>query len=407
MAAGLAAVAMWAAYLAFARAGVKAGLAPVDFVVLRFGTAGAIMLLWLLRHEPRTLGGVGWGRGAALALLAGPLFIALGVGGYTFAPLAHGAVIQPSTLVLGAMFAGWAFFGERPSRTRIVGMGVIVAGLALIAAGKGGAEMPGAWRGDLLFVAAGLSWVAFTMLLRQWRVGALPAAAAVAVVSALVVVPGVLLFGTLDRIAALPVPALVAQVLVQGVGSGVLAVIAYGRAVEHLGAARAALFPALVPGAALLVGISVANEVPAFLEWLGAAVVTAGLIVALELLRKRSSGTRDPQPVQPSPERRCSTQDQAFVALSEAHQDGAVSARHQEARVRLGLVGLEAQGLELRSHPFVLHGRGRQDNLLEVPRGDEGRSLSGLHWPFRHNIKLKGRRQAPGAVLTISQGDQS
>ncbi len=140
---------------------------------------------------------------------------------------------------------------------------MIVAGLALIAGGKGGAEMPDAWRGDLLFVAAGLSWVAFTMLLRRWRVGALPATAAVAVISALVVVPGVLLFGTLDRIAALPIPTLVAQVLVQGVGSGVLAVIAYGRAVERLGPAWAALFPALVPAAALLVGLPVADQAPA------------------------------------------------------------------------------------------------------------------------------------------------
>ena len=46
---GLAAVAIWAAYLAFACAGVNAGLAPVDFVFLRFVTAGAIMLPWLLR----------------------------------------------------------------------------------------------------------------------------------------------------------------------------------------------------------------------------------------------------------------------------------------------------------------------------------------------------------------------
>ena len=41
---GLAAVAKWAAHLTFARAGVKAGLTPANFVVLRFVTAGAVML---------------------------------------------------------------------------------------------------------------------------------------------------------------------------------------------------------------------------------------------------------------------------------------------------------------------------------------------------------------------------
>jgi drug/metabolite transporter (DMT)-like permease len=141
---GLAAVAMWAAYLAFARAGVNAGLKPVDFVFLRFVTAGAVMLPWLARHGMRSLGRVGWGRGAALAFFAGPLFIALGVGGYAFAPLAHGAVVQPSALTLGAMAASWLIFGDRPPRSRALGVAVIVAGLVLIAAGKGAAEVPGA-----------------------------------------------------------------------------------------------------------------------------------------------------------------------------------------------------------------------------------------------------------------------
>lgn len=283
--AGLAAVAMWAAYLAFARAGVKAGLTPVDFVALRFATAGAIMLPWLLTHHPRTLGGVGWGRGAALALFAGPLFIALGVGGYTFAPLAHGAVIQPAALTVGALLAAWAFFGDTPTLTRVLGIGVILAGLVLIAADTGGTERPDAWRGDLLFVAAGLSWVAFTMLLRRWRVGALPATAAVAVVSALVVIPPVLLFGTLDRIAALPLGTLLVQVVVQGLLSGVLAVIAYGRTIEQLGPSRAALFPAMVPVATLIVGVPVTGEVPSGAEWLGGALATLGLVVAMGVVR--------------------------------------------------------------------------------------------------------------------------
>lgn len=100
---GLAAVAMWASYLAYARAGVNVGLAPQDFVFLRYATAGAIMLPWLMRHQPGSLAGVGWRRGVLLTLFAGPFFIFLGVGGYVFAPLSHGAVIQPATITLASM----------------------------------------------------------------------------------------------------------------------------------------------------------------------------------------------------------------------------------------------------------------------------------------------------------------
>lgn len=213
---GLAAVAMWAAYLAFARAGVNAGLTPADFVFLRFTTAGAIMLPWLMRKGFGDLGGVGWRRGAALALFAGSLFIALWVGGCTFAPLAHGAVVQPSALTLGAMAASWLIFGERPPRERALGVAVILGGLVLIATGKGMAELPGAWRGDLLFVAAGLSWVGFTILLRHWKIGAIPATAAVAVISAMVVLPGFAATQSFERLAALPAETLLTEIVVQG-----------------------------------------------------------------------------------------------------------------------------------------------------------------------------------------------
>ena len=282
---GLAAVVIWGAYLAFARAGMATGLTAADFIALRFVTAGAVMLPWAIREGLRDLGGVGWTRGAALALFAGPAFTALGVGGYAFAPLAHGAVVQPSALTLGAMAAAWALFDERPTRQGGLGVAIILGGLGLIAGGKGGEAMPGAWRGDILFVAAGLSWVGFTVLVRRWRIAAIPATAAVALISALWVLPLFLATQGFDRLAALPPVTLAAQVVVQGLLSGVLAVIAYGRAVEHLGPGRAALFPALVPAAALILGVPITGEVPAPAEWLGAALATAGLAVAMT--RKR------------------------------------------------------------------------------------------------------------------------
>lgn len=281
---GLATVAMWGAYLAFARAGVTSGLTPVDFLLLRYGTAGIVMLPWLLARGLGDLGGVGWGRGAAMAVFAGPLFIALGVGGYVYAPLAHGAVIQPSTITVGAMLATWLIFGERPPLARFAGIAIILAGVTLIATSKSGTPQAGAWRGDLLFVAAGAFWVAFTLLLRHWKVGALQATAAVSVLSAAVVIPGFLLFSSFERLAQTPVHTLLAQVVVQGLLSGVLAVIAYGKTVQHLGPAKAALFPAMVPASAMLFGLIVAGEVPSLAEGIGALLATFGLIVAMGVL---------------------------------------------------------------------------------------------------------------------------
>lgn len=280
---GLAAVAFWAGYITFASVGVGDGLTPTDFVVLRFITAALVMAPWLLLHDPRTLGGVGWSRGVLLACTVGPLFIWTGVGGYVFAPLSHGAVVQPATATLTALALATLWLGEPLGKARVIGTTAVLVGIALVVFVGGGtvAAGPSAWIGDLLFTSAGALFAAFTLLVRRWELSALAATAAVSTVSALVMLPALPFLGTWDRLAALGPSTAATQVLVQGVGSGVLSVAAFARAVAYLGAGRAALFPAALPAAALLMGIPVAGEWPGALEWGGAVLATLGLALAV------------------------------------------------------------------------------------------------------------------------------
>ena len=223
---GLLAALIWGSYLALARAGANQGLTAHDIAFLRFAIADPIMLPFLLRHSPATLAGVGWRRAAVLVLLVGPLFILVGVGGYQFAPLAHGAVFQPAALTLGGMALAALLLSDALTRTRIVGAATIIVGLALIAGPgllAGGSSAP---LGDVMFVAAGLMWALFTALARRWQIGPMAATATVSVLSAAIYVPWFLTAETFDRLAALPVGALAAQVIVQGALSGVVAVIA-------------------------------------------------------------------------------------------------------------------------------------------------------------------------------------
>ena len=292
IAAGIAAAAIWATYLVFAKSGTVGGLMPQDFVLLRFGTAAAIMLPWLLRNDPIGLAGIGWRRAIVLTLLAGPPFILLGTAGYVFAPLAHGAVIQPSTITLASMFAAAFLLKERLTRDKLLGVGLIIAGLAVIASHASAMGGRHVWIGDLLFVAAGLSWTGFTILIKRWELGAFAVTAAVSTVSAIVVVPAMLIFGDTGRITALPLETLAAQLIVQGALSGVIAVIAFGVAVRQLGAAKAGLFPAIVPAATLMVGTVLTGAMPTAFEWTGAALATLGLVTAIGLLRPISTPTR-------------------------------------------------------------------------------------------------------------------
>lgn len=282
---GLAAAAIWGGYLAFARAGIVGGLAPPDFALLRYGTAGLLVLPLLPRLGLRDLAGIGWRRGAVLAAFAGPAFILLGTWGYRFAPLAHGAVVQPAVVTIATMLLAVLVLKEAIAPRRWIGVGVVVGGLALVSgAGMAGGE---AWRGDLMFAAAGLLWALFTIASRRWRVDAWRATVAVALLGGAAAVPLWLVFGDASALAAQGIGVIATQALVQGALSGLLAVYAFGRAVALLGPARAAMFPAMVPALAVLAGIPVTGEWPEPVQWLGLLTVAAGLPLAMGLVGAR------------------------------------------------------------------------------------------------------------------------
>ena len=272
---------MWALYFVYARKAAVLDLAPQDVILLRFGVGGIICLPWLWMLGPRDLGGIGWRRGALLALCVGPLFLGAAAWGFHFAPLAHGAVLQPSTAAVVATLVAVAALGERLRRAQVVGLILVLGGIGLIGATAAPGLVPGAWRGHVLFLGAGTLWAAFTIALRVWGVGGVAATVAVNVISALVVLPLFALFGDPARLLALPVPDLLTQVLVHGVLVAVAAMATYGWAVSLLGIGSAALFPAVVPAVALIIGGPLAGEWPSPVEWVGAIVATAGLAVAM------------------------------------------------------------------------------------------------------------------------------
>lgn len=293
---GFVAAAIWGSYLALSRAGVSAGLTASDIAAVRYGVAGLIMLPLLARDGLVGMAGMGFWKAAVLAALVGPLFVIVGVSGYKFAPLAHGAVIQPAALTLGSIALAVLVLGDRPTLSRMIGVGIIVVGLAVIA-GPGlfaaGAMTP---LGDLMFATAGSMWAVFTVLSRLWGIAPVAGTAVVSVLSAVVYVPLYLLLVGGSRLLAAEFSMIVAQIVVQGVLSGVLAVIAFSRAVELLGAGRAAVFPALVPAVAILIGIPITGELPSALQLAGLFLVSVGLLVAIGVIKRASWFRRTSRP---------------------------------------------------------------------------------------------------------------
>lgn len=278
---GCVAALIWGGYLAVSRQGIAAGLQAADLAFLRYATAGLLLLPWLVRHSPHTLAGIGWQKGIGLALLAGPLFVLAGASGYHFAPLAHGAVIQLGMLTLMGIVLAAVLVGERPGKGRIVGLAVLILGLVVTAGPSLIQGTSTAWIGDFLFTLAGSMWALFTVLQRRWSVSPLAATAVVSVLSGVTYSPLYLLYEGIAPLEKASLIMIAEQIFVQGVLSGVIALFAFSEAVQELGPGRAALFPALAPAVAILLGIPVTGEFPTMLQIVGLIILTTGLVIAV------------------------------------------------------------------------------------------------------------------------------
>jgi drug/metabolite transporter (DMT)-like permease len=98
-------------------------------------------------------------------------------------------------------------------------------------------------------------------------------------------VPFYLAFADTTRLMAASPGMLTMQVVFQGLGAGLVAMLAFSRAVALLGSGRAAFFGALVPGAASVLAIPVLGEVPTGLQLLGIVAVVLGLLTAFGAMR--------------------------------------------------------------------------------------------------------------------------
>jgi drug/metabolite transporter (DMT)-like permease len=285
--AGLAALAVvlgvWITFQLASRAGVRGALGPADLLALRYIVAGSCTLPWFWR---RGFAGLGPARAAAIAVTAGPGFAVPAYLGFVYAPPSHSGVLLSGALPLLTTLLAVAWLGERLDRARAVGLAVIVAGMALLGAASLGGAAPGAWRGDLWFLAGAASWATFTVLVRRWSVGPWDAAAITNVLSAIVVLPVYVLL-LAPRLAAAPLGEVLFQGFIQGIFAALVSVVAFTRAVALLGAASTAMGTAAVPASVAVLAVPLLGEPLSLVEAAGAALATCGMVLTMRGLWRR------------------------------------------------------------------------------------------------------------------------
>jgi drug/metabolite transporter (DMT)-like permease len=275
LACGVGAAVFWASGFVAARHGITIGLSPFDIALHRYLWAGLAFLPSVVRGGLRQLNGVGWRRGLALAVSGGPGQAMVSAAGFLAVPLGHGGVVQPSFASLTGLLLAALVIGEKLPPVRLAGAAAIVAGVVVIGSealttiGRHGVL------GDMSFALAGIMFAVFGTLLRLWHINPLRATAVVSVLTLLYVPFHALAFG-FERLVAAGLFENAVQAVVQGVFAGPAAIYLFARCVVLLGAGRAAVFAALVPGFTLLIGFATLGEGPSFAQLAGLAIVMVG-----------------------------------------------------------------------------------------------------------------------------------
>ncbi|MEM7111453.1 MAG: DMT family transporter [Chloroflexota bacterium] len=276
---------IWGGLPVISRLGMQTSLTAIDITALRFVLSGLILLPFVWKHGVQ---GIGWWKTAVLVCGAGVPYGLLSIGGLTYAPAGHFGILLPSTMLTCSTLGSWLWLGDKPDKRRLLGIGIVISGVVLI---SGNAFVSGignlVWLGDLMFIAAAVLWATYTVAIRAWNINALHATALISVISLGLYMPPYILFGSPQLLTA-PLSEVLIQAIFQGVLVAIVALLAYTRAVFILGAARGALFAALVPTVAVLLAFPILGEVPTLLELVGVITVTTGMGLALGLHQLRA-----------------------------------------------------------------------------------------------------------------------
>jgi drug/metabolite transporter (DMT)-like permease len=270
-------IGFYATNLIATRYSVLNGLTSLDLVALRYGVAGVVLMPYFCRLGLRDLGGIGWLKGICLCCLAGAPYMVVFFYGLSFAPAAHGAVLNPG-IVPSVVFLSMVFLGRQSfSLSRALSLLLIVLGLMLVTRSSFSTRGQVLF-GDILLFITGISWGLFTLFAKLWELRPMQAAAVVSVISLLYLPPYLVFYHRGFESASLT--HVMSQAIFQGLVNSIAILYLLTYAVHKLGAQLTALFSPLVPVLTTLLAVPLLGEIPNTVQWTGVIVVVLGMLSA-------------------------------------------------------------------------------------------------------------------------------
>ncbi len=268
------AITVWSGSLVMLRLGVTTSLNAYDLTMLRFGVAALILAPVALRRGSGTYR-LGLTSLLGMVVAFGAPYVLLITVAMKSAPAAAAGALNPGVMAMVSVLLGRMMFGDRIGTAQLTGLLLTATGVVLFTL-TGGAITTG----HLILVGTGTMWASYALIVRRAAVPALYATAIVAVGSAIFYLP-VYLAALPKQILTAPIADVVMQAGFQGVLVSVIAIYAFNRSAELLGAIAGATLPALIPVVTLGLGSLVLGEAAGSGEIVSAILVSMGLVLIL------------------------------------------------------------------------------------------------------------------------------
>lgn len=280
----LLAITIWGGWIVSTRHAVHGHLSPATVGWLRF-VVPAIVLApawWQVGVIPR--------KGLKPFLVCfmglGAFFFLIVGNAMRFVPAADVGPLLPGTMPLIVALVSVVFLHERLGWLRALGFAAIALGVLTL--GGRGVLFPqdDAWRGHLLLVTGATLWAFSTVAFRRTGMKPTQIVGLAGLWSVVLLTPWGLP-GVIGAVASGYGREVLFQLLMQGLLSGVIALVAYGVAIERLGSSRAAAFTGLVPALAAMLAVPVLDEHPDTAAIIGVVATGIGVVLASGALSGR------------------------------------------------------------------------------------------------------------------------
>lgn len=288
---------IWASFFISLRSSHQSALAIGDIALFRFLPA-ALLFGWLSRHSLAQIWNVPKRYLFAIGFGAGLPFLLLAANGLKLAPVSHGASLIPGILPLFVSGIAFLIYKESISAMRRAGIVLIFLGIVFFLFHSLTHSTIHILQGQLLLVAASVSWAWFTIGMRVSGLNAVQGGAVLSISALIMLMVGFAL-GWLDsNISSAPLDELGFHFLIQGIAVGIAANYSYAFAISKLGAEASAALGSLTPVIASLLAFFAFNEQLTLNTGFAIGLIVIGAVMASEVIKLRFRKDRKPVPIQ-------------------------------------------------------------------------------------------------------------